>query len=222
MMYSFASRSDCAVVDEPFYAAYLSRTGLNHPMRDEIVSSQSTDPAQVIDTLLGPVPESRPHFYQKHMTQHMIEEIDLNWLSSVENVFLIRHPVRVVASFARKYENPVLSDLGFMQQKELFDVVQSKGCKPVVIDSTDIRRDPETVLRRLCSAIGLAWDPAMLRWPVGGHRADGVWAKHWYNSVHESEGFAPAERELPELSCEMKALADAAMPAYDTLHSQKI
>ncbi|MEM1067182.1 MAG: HAD family hydrolase, partial [Pseudomonadota bacterium] len=34
MMYAFAQRADCAVWDEPFYAAYLAATGLDHPMRD--------------------------------------------------------------------------------------------------------------------------------------------------------------------------------------------
>ena len=48
MMYSFGNRADCAVVDEPFYAAYLEKTGLDHPMRDEILASQSRDPAEVL------------------------------------------------------------------------------------------------------------------------------------------------------------------------------
>lgn len=45
MMYAFGNRADCAVVDEPFYAAYLADTGLKHPMRDEILGlSRKTRP----------------------------------------------------------------------------------------------------------------------------------------------------------------------------------
>ncbi|MEC7257780.1 MAG: HAD family hydrolase, partial [Pseudomonadota bacterium] len=51
MMYSFASRRDFAVVDEPFYAMYLNRTGIIHPMRDEIIASQPTEAEVVIDAL---------------------------------------------------------------------------------------------------------------------------------------------------------------------------
>ena len=40
MMRSFGARPDCAVMDEPFYAAYLAETGLVHPMRDEVLASQ--------------------------------------------------------------------------------------------------------------------------------------------------------------------------------------
>ena len=72
MMYAFAARGDCAVVDEPFYAAYLAATGLQHPMRDAIMAAQSQDPTRVVGQLLGPVPAQKPHFYQKHMAQHMI------------------------------------------------------------------------------------------------------------------------------------------------------
>ena len=55
MMYAFAARGDCAVMDEPFYAAYLARTGLLHPMRDAILAAQPTDPARVVAQLLHPL-----------------------------------------------------------------------------------------------------------------------------------------------------------------------
>ncbi len=222
MMYSFASRSDTSVIDEPFYAAYLKATGLKHPMADEILVSQPADPKTVVDTLLGPIPDDRSVFYQKHMTQHMIDEMPRGWMRSMRNVFLIRHPARVVASFSAKYENPTVDDLGFAQQLELFRQVSDLGEQPLVVDSTDIRRDPETMLRCLCRGLGLSWDPAMLSWKSGGHPADGVWAKHWYGAVHASTGFAKAEGAVPQLSDAAQALVDQVMPAYEELQSHKI
>lgn len=214
MMYSFGARADFAVVDEPFYSAYLTRTGLEHPMRDEIIASQPSDPKVVVARLLGPIPGDKPHFYQKHMTQHMIEGISLDWIAKVTNIFLIRHPARVAASFSAKYDRPTLTDIGFLQQLDLFEQLKTSGQTPIVIDSADIRRDPEGILRRLCDAIGLSWDPAMLAWEEGGHPNDGVWAPHWYGAVHRSTGFAPAEGSLPELTEDQAALANAAMPYY--------
>ncbi len=67
MMYSFAARPDFTVMDEPFYACYLQKTGLNHPMRAEVLAAQSTDPDDVIAQLLAAAPPTRPHIYQKHM-----------------------------------------------------------------------------------------------------------------------------------------------------------
>lgn len=222
MMYAFGARGDFAVVDEPFYAAYLVQTGLTHPMREEIIAAQPNDPREVVANLLGPIPGGRPHFYQKHMTQHMIPAIPRGWIGQVTNVFLIRHPARVAASFSAKYDSPTLSDIGFTQQLQLFRQLRSDGHTPVVIDSADIRRAPEAMLRMLCDAIGLAWDPAMLSWPAGGHPDDGVWAPHWYGAVHRSTGFAPPEGELPELTEAQARLAEAALPCYSELSAARL
>ncbi len=222
MMYSFGARNDFTIVDEPFYATYLAKTGLDHPMRQEILLSQPQEPEDVISNLLGPVPNGKEHFYQKHMSQHMIPSVSRDWVEEMVNVFLIRHPARVAASFSVKYENPTLTDIGFVQQAELYDQLITAGARPVVIDSSDIRRNPERMLKRLCEKINLKWDPAMLHWPQGGHKDDGVWAKHWYGSVHNSDGFAVAEGGLPDLTGDAARLAEAAMPSYEKLALAKI
>lgn len=221
MMYAFAARGDCAVVDEPFYAAYLARTGLNHPMREEILTAQPTDPDAVAAGLIGGNPGGKAHYYQKHMTHHMVPGMPRDWMADVVNVFLIRHPARVVASYAVKREGPDLDDLGFRQQAELFNYVKELGRTPVVIDSHDIRENPQSALRALCEAIGLDWRPGMLHWPAGGISADGVWAAHWYGAVHGSTGFAGPEGDLPLLEPEYTALVDAAMPFYERLRAEK-
>jgi len=222
MMYAFGNRADCAVVDEPFYAAYLADTGLKHPMRDEILRSQPKDPTVVADWLVTDMPEGKPVFYQKHMTQHMRTVMPRRWMADVTNVFLLRHPARVVASFAAKYDAITETDIGFLQQAELYDHICQMGQKPVVIDSYDIRQDPEGMLRKLCDALGLAWDPAMLHWPSGGHRSDGVWAPHWYGAVHNSTGFAGPEGGLPQLEGRLAELVELVLPSYEAMAERKI
>jgi len=217
MMYAFAARGDCAVWDEPFYAAYLAKTGRTDPLRQEIIAAGETDAGKVIAACSGPVPAGKPHFYQKHMTQHMLPGIDRGWMAGVTNVFLIRNPARVIASYAAKRERPTLDDIGFRQQLELYEHARSLGQTPIVIDSADIRADPEPALRALCGAIGLDWTPAMLHWPPGGHPGDGAWAPHWYGAVHRSTGFAGEMGELPDLPPEYAALAGRALPYYKKL-----
>lgn len=222
MMYSFGNRGDTAVIDEPFYACYLARTGLDHPMRDAVLAAQPDNPETVKNVLLGPVPGGREHFYQKHMTHHMIAGVPRDWMGSVRNVFLIRHPARVIASYAEKHDELTLEAIGYVQQAELFDAVAAAGGNPLVIDSHDIRDDPEKMLRQLCSALGLPWDAAMLNWPEGGHPNDGAWAPHWYNAVHRSTGFAGAEGPLPDLPQKMAELASEALPYYERLAIHKL
>jgi hypothetical protein len=222
MMYAFAARGDCAVSDEPFYAAYLAATGLDHPMRAEILASQSQDPMRVAAMCEGPFPQEKTHSYMKHMTHHMIDGFPLGWARHRTNVFLIRHPARVVASYAKKRQDPTLEDLGFAQQSRLFGEFAGWGAAPLVIDSTDIRAAPGPMLRKLCDAIGVDYTPAMLHWPAGGNPADGIWAAHWYGAVHRSTGFEAAEGPLPELTGQYAELVEAALPHYLALASRKI
>jgi hypothetical protein len=218
MMYAFGARNDCTVWDEPFYAAYLTATGLNHPMRDEIIAGGISDADEVIRACLGPTPDNRPVFYQKHMTQHMTPDLDRRWINECTNVFLIRDPARVIASYAAKRENPTLDDIGFRQQAELFDqVCQATGRAPPVLDSHAIRANPEAALKKLCAAIGLQFQPAMLNWPAGGHKSDGVWAAHWYGAVWKSTGFAGAEGVVPDVPDALKQVWSDAMPHYEHL-----
>ena len=137
-------------------------TGLAHPMGDEIMASRPESGDEVAAQLSGPIPDGKPHAYHKHMCQHMIPGMPRDFMADCVNVFLLRHPARVVASFSKGYENPTAADIGFALQAELYEHVLSLGLTPYVIDSADIRRDPEGKLRALCEAIGLPFDPAML------------------------------------------------------------
>lgn len=212
MMYAFGHREDFTAVDEPFYAAYLAKTGLQHPMGEQILASQPTDPEEVIRDLLAPTPKE--HVYHKHMSQHMIDGVPRGFIEECTNVFLIRHPARVVASFSAKYDDVTLDSIGFVQQHELCTQLVEQGMKAIVVDSADIRRAPEAALCALCSAIDLPFDPKMLSWPAGPHPDDGVWAAHWYSAVHKSTGFAGEEGPLPEVPADLQHLVDGAMPHY--------
>ncbi len=212
MMYSFGAREDFAVWDEPFYGAYLAATGNDHPMRDEIIANSEVDPLRVAERCVGPIPEGKPHYYMKHMPHHMADGFPIDWALDCVNIHLIRHPARVVASYAAKREEVTLEDIGFRQQLELFERIGG-----LVVDSADIRESPRNTLEILCAAIGLPFDHAMLEWPRGGHRSDGVWAAHWYGAIHQTTGFAGPESLLPRLDGQAAKLANAAMPYFEEL-----
>ncbi|OZA18290.1 MAG: sulfotransferase family protein, partial [Rhodobacterales bacterium 17-64-5] len=164
-----------------------------------------------------------PIWYQKHMTMHMVAEFDRAFLPFLTNAFLIRHPARVIASYAKKREAATLQDLGFLQQAELFDqTADLTGTAPPVIAAEAIRQDPKGALTRLCAALHIPFTAAMLTWPAGPKPQDGIWAPHWYGAVHRSTGFEPPEGELPTLSPENQRLADQALPAYERLSRHAI
>ncbi|MBZ0217553.1 MAG: hypothetical protein K8F25_13425 [Fimbriimonadaceae bacterium] len=223
MMRSFENRGDTAVWDEPFYAAYLKETGLDHPMRDEVIAAGETDWQKVIDRVTGPIPGGKRVFYEKHMTQHMIPGVDRSWLSRVTNCFLIRRPENVLASYSVKRQDVALTDIGFVEQAELFkQVSDALGAPPPVIDAADVLNDPKGLLTRLCGAIGLAFTDKMLHWPAGRRANDGVWAPHWYAAVEKSTGFAPAGADINALPANLAAIADAARPYYEELYAHRL
>jgi Sulfotransferase domain len=222
MMRSFGDREDTAVIDEPFYAAYLAETGIDHPLRAESLASQPTDWKQVVEGVLGPVPDGKPIFYQKHMTHHMLPGFGRDWMARCRNAFLIRAPEHVLASYTQKRAEVTLADIGFVQQSELFDREADRlGHAPPVIDSADVLKDPRGTLSALCVALDIAFSDRMLHWPPGRRASDGAWAPAWYDSVERSTGFAPP-REAGRLDESLKPIADAARPHYNRLAAYKL
>lgn len=225
LMRSFENRLDTAVVDEPFYAAFLAGTGADHPMREEVLASQPTDWRAVAAAMSGPVPGGRAVYYQKHMTHHMLPDFGLDWTSACANAFLIRDPARVLASYVKKRDRPTLADIGVERQAELFDrEAQRLGHAPPVIEGVDVLADPRTALTRLCDAVGIPFSESMLAWPAGRRDTDGVWAPAWYDAVERSAGFEAArtEEDAPLLDDGLRRVADAARPFYERLASHAL
>ncbi|WP_342640906.1 hypothetical protein [Rhodoligotrophos ferricapiens] len=217
MMRAFENRPDCVVVDEPFYAAFLRLSGRNHPMREEIIADGEVDWRKVVDSLFAPLPGSRV-FYQKQMTHHMLPGQDRSWIPRLTNVFLIRSPERVAASYAKKRDTISLEDLGFQEQVEIFDqVADALGKAPPVVDADDILATPRRMLQLLCEACQIPFDEAMLAWPAGRRASDGIWARHWYGAVEASTGFEPPPAGQPILSDALKRIVDQARPFYDRM-----
>lgn len=221
MMYAFGNRADCEAWDEPFYGFSLKHHGNDHPMRDEIISAMETDWDKLVAKCT--TPSAKPLLYQKHMTHHMLEGYDRSFIHQLTNAFLIRHPARVLASYARKWSDVDLRAIGFMQQAEIFDMVAQKlGHAPPVVDADDVLARPRQVLTRLCAACGIAFDDAMLKWPKGPKPFDGVWAPHWYNAAWESESFGAPPPSAGPLPAHLQAIADEALPYYSKLKAHAL
>lgn len=223
LMRSWESRGDTAVWDEPLYAYYLATTGVEHPGRDEIVARHETDCQKVVARLVGPVPEGKTIFYQKHMAHHLLAGVDRQWLERVRNAFLIRDPREMLTSLVRVTPEPTLADTGLPQQWEIFErIAERRGTPPPVVDARDVLESPEAVLSRLCEALGVPFKRAMLSWKPGPRPTDGVWARHWYAAVEASRGFqpyVPRTDPLPERLAGLHAECEA---VYRRLHAHRL
>jgi len=223
MMRAWENRPDTSVWDEPLYGHFLAHTGMDHPMRREILETCETDWRKTVQDLTGPIPGAKAIQFQKHMTQHMLEHIDRGWMAAVTNCFLIRKPEQVIASYAAKRDQLTAADLGFDRQAELFEYVcQKTGSVPPVLDARDVLTDPEGLLSKFCSVLDVEFSPTMLSWRTGMRDSDGVWARHWYHAVEQSTGFAPYRENEIELSDEHRAIAEAAQTSYAKLYRHRL
>ena len=223
MMRSFGSRSDTFVSDEPFYGCFLKTTGADHPMRDEVIAAMDCDWASVMESLRGEPPDSRPIWYQKHMWHHMAGPIGYDDFQGFTHAFLIREPGRMIASYLRKRESAAFENFGLDRQAEFFEREADRlGAPPPVIDANDVLTDPEGTLAKLCRAIGIPWDPAMVSWAPGRRATDGPWAPHWYAVVEKSTGFGPPEIDPVDLPEEACRLADRCRPFYERLAEHRL
>ncbi len=217
MMYSFGARPDCAVWDEPFYAAYLLASGADHPMREEVIKAHETRVSAIVEACKGAIPQGKSVYYMKHMPHHMAEGFPLDWARSCVNVHLIRHPARVIASYLAKRDTVTMHDIGFEDQMRIFNELEG-----IVIDSADIREKPAEMLQVLCEAIGISYMPHMLSWPKGGRAEDGVWSAHWYGALHNSTGFSGPESALPDVPRHLSSLYQEALALYEQLSAKKL
>jgi hypothetical protein len=218
MMRSFGSRTDTFVSDEPFYGCFLRTTAADHPMRDETIASMDCNWSSVMETLREDAPDGSPIWYQKHMWHHMAGPIGYADFEGFRHAFLIREPERMIASYLRKREAAAFEDFGLERQAEFFErEAQRLGRAPPVIDANDVLENPGGILSKLCGALGISWDPAMLHWAPGRRDTDGVWAAHWYNAVERSTGFGPPETGKVQLPAEAQRLAERCRRYYDRL-----
>ena len=223
MMRSFSSRQDTFVSDEPFYGCYLATSGAGHPMREETIAAMDCNWPSVMESLSGDPPDGSPIWYQKHMWHHMVGPIGYDDFEGFSHAFLIREPERMIASYLRKRESAAFEDFGLDRQAEFFErEAQRRGGPPPVVDANDVLADPAGVLSKLCDALGIRPEPAMLSWPPGRRQTDGIWAAHWYKAVEESTGFGPPETDPVELPPEARRLAERCRPYYARLAAHRI
>ena len=218
MMRSWGNRADTAVVDEPFYAHYLQHTGYEHPGADKIIATYETDWRKIVKQLTADAPEQKAIFYQKHMTHHMLAHIDKSWMTQVTNCFLIRDPRRMILSFAKVIPNPKLDQMGLKHQVDIFHYVcEATGEIPPVISARDVLQNPRKTLGKLCEAIDVPFDEAMLQWAAGKRETDGIWAEYWYASVEKSTCFMPYQPDDTPVPKHLEPLLEECQILYDQM-----
>ena len=219
LMYSFAQRRDTKVFDEPLYAHYLLQSNANHPARNEILQSQENDGNTAVNNII--LKDHALVSFHKLMT-HFLININTDFLERVSNIIFIRNPKEIIASYLKVIPNPKMIDIGVKKQFELYHQLSNRGCCPIVLDSQYLLKDPKRILEKLCFFLRIPFEEKMLEWEKGGRREDGVWARYWYKSVHNSTGFLPYIKKETNLEDSNLRLSEKCQPYYEFLTNKSI
>ena len=221
LLYAFSQRSGCVGVDEPFYGPFLERTGLDHPGRKEILEAVPNSPADAVKALETLFAQGYEEIYLKNMAHHMVE-MPWDWALEAAHIFWIRHPRKVIRSFAKVWPSVTLEDIGIQEQVEQWEAIQSFHGPKILVDSDEMLANPAHAFPVICDAAGIAFDPHMLHWPAGPKSNDGPWWPHWYSQVHASTGFGPASELGLPLEGRYAEVEAQALPFYENLYSQRL
>lgn len=216
LMYSFAQRTDTMVADEPLYAHYLAQTNADtyHPGAKEVLERMENNGEEVIKWMMGP--HEKPVVFFKQMT-HFLINIDFSFLEKTKNIILTRNPEEMLPSYAKEIKHPTMQDVGYSKHIELIEHLEKIGQEPIVITSKRVLENPEKILKKLCEKIDIPFDSSMLSWEKGPRPEDGIWAKYWYKSVHNSTGFKPYKPKSEPFPEHLKPLLNKCKPIYDEL-----
>ena len=89
---------------------------------------------------------------------------------------------------------------GWTDLAEQLELCRTLDLDHIIVETTNLRREPETTLKTLCPRLGLSYEPGMIEWDAREAPPAGSLDRHsiWYTRVDESTGvIAPVEQVLP-------------------------
>ena len=149
------------------------------------------------------------------------------FLSNFNHSFLIRDPAKTISSIYKHFPDFVIEELGYLEQRELFDKVWVSSDKvPVVIDSDDLLENPYEMIEAYCNAVDIPFIEEALSWKPGKRDEVSWWdGGSFHENLRNSDGLKPQKRnyvEVNDLPDRVKKIYDAVMPHYNELYAQRL
>ena len=218
LMRAWENRPDTVVIDEPLYAFYLGRTGLDHPGRDEVIASQPTDWRVVLARLASaPLPPGVSISYAKHMTHHLLPEVDRAALAPLRHAHLIRDPRELLASYARVRTEPTWTTWACASRRRSSRRSAGRSSTPVTCSPTR---------RGSCAPCAGPWTcrstAGCCPGPPGRGTATGCGRPTGTAACSASTGFAAYRPPAEPLPARLEPLAERCLPYFQRLHQYRI
>ena len=220
-------RGDMACFHEPFGEAWYQGDDARWP---RLTADSPRQPGLTSASVFEQIQATadRRAVFVKEFPIYVMHMVDDDFLDHFNHSFLIRSPAKVYPSVHSKWPNFVEAEVGFEQQRVLFDrIAERDSAPPALIDSDDLLEDPHGIVAAWCRAMGLDFLPDALSWEPGA-RDEVLWYDKdtaWHANLKNSDGLKPQPRSFGSIEDEpqwIKDLHDAALPHYQHLYAHRL
>ncbi|MEM6619599.1 MAG: hypothetical protein AAF631_09880 [Pseudomonadota bacterium] len=141
---------------------------------------------------------------------------------------MIRDPAKTISSIYNKWPDFDESEVGFPEQRALFDLLWAlNGAPPPVIDSDDLLENPEVMVARFCDAVAIPFMPDALSWAPGGDPSAYSWwdGGSFHHNLANSTGLVSQPRkylEVADAPYRVQRVYRRMKPHYDRLFAERI
>lgn len=220
-------RGDMACFHEPFGETWYQGDDALWPrLKSDSPRQPGLTSQTVLEKLLQAANE-RPVF-SKDMPQFTDHLWSDEFLSHFTHTFLIRDPAKVLTSIFKNEPDFEMKEIGFIEQRGLFDRLIVQGEKtPPIIDSDDLLEDPTGMVETYCKAIDIPFIPEALSWEPGD-RDDVLWYDRnrvWHAELIKSDGLKAQPRKQVDISKapdKAQEFYEIALPHYEYLHQHRL
>jgi len=148
-------------------------------------------------------------------------------LSLFAHSFLIRDPLKALASFHRVSPDFHEIEVGYAEQRALFDMLgNATGTPPCTIDSDDLLDDPQKIVNAWNTAMNIPHNPKAFSWTPDAFGAS-LWRKNdgFCTKLRASTGLrhqTRAECTLTNLPAHVQAIYFRIKPHYDHMMQHRL
>lgn len=218
----FIERDDAEVLHEPFSHAYYHGPERQSD-RFEAVGPQPEHAYEAVKAE-ALAPRDMPILFIKDMAYQARPIEDPRFFAEFTNTFLIREPEEALLSLHRMWPDFTLEEAGYAPQAQLFELVTDTLAQPaVVVDATDLRREPERTMAAYCAAVGIEHREDALSWEAGAVPEWQSWAE-WHRDAAQSSGILPPAPDgaAEQLPARVQAMVEMCRPHYQRLYAERL
>ncbi len=219
-------RGDMECFHEPFGEAWYQGEAPRWP---RATADSVRTPGLTLDTVLATLKKaaSRGPVFSKDFPHYIAEIWTDELLDLFNHSFLIRDPARTITSMHAKWPDFDEAEVGFAEQRQLFDrLCDLAGRVPPVIDSDDLLDNPHGMVECWCDAVRIPFLPAALSWEPGARDEVSWWdGGSFHANLRDSEGFKPQPRkyvDIAETPDRVKRIYEMVLPHYEHMYAHRL